>query len=217
MSVISAAPTNSGASETLGKFEKLQYMNTVFVSQSLAKDPDYFTNLIPGANPSIAYIGCVDPRNAIDIFTESQLGDIYEHRSIAGSVGVNDTNALAAIQFAVEFLQVKDIVLSGHTYCLGIKAVIESYDQLTGPLLPWLAPINELYVNNKQTFDTITDPYLKARLLNEMNVERLVNLVNGLDIVTNARNKGQTINVHGWLFQVENGSFINLNITKSAN
>ncbi|OMJ07893.1 Carbonic anhydrase [Smittium culicis] len=193
------------------------YLNKVWANETLAEDPNFFNNLILGQNPSIIYIGCSDSRVAIDIITESSEGTIFAHRNIANSVTHDDIDTLAVLQYAVEDLKIKDIVIDGHTYCGGIKAVLSGYDELTGPLSTWLAPIKQLYDENKDTIDGITDPYLKSRTLSEMNVGRVVDLVNGLDIVVNARNEGHAVNVHGWLFLMEKGLFVDLNITKSSN
>ncbi|OLY81455.1 Carbonic anhydrase [Smittium mucronatum] len=217
LSVVSAAPVKCKTADSLSPLDRLAYLNEVFVNQTLAQDPNYFANLTLGQNPSIIYIGCSDSRVSIDVITESRPGDIFEHRNIANSVTLDDVDTLAVLQYAVEDLYIKDIVISGHTYCGGIKAVLSGYDSLTGALSEWLAPIKQLYDDNSATIDGISDSYLKARTLTEMNVNRVVNLVNGLDIVTGARNNGQTVNVHGWIFLMESGLFHDLNITKSAN
>ncbi|OMJ21172.1 Carbonic anhydrase [Smittium culicis] len=193
------------------------YLNKVWANETLAADPTFFDNLILGQSPSIVYVGCSDSRVAIDIITESSEGTIFAHRNIANSVTLDDTDTLAVLQYAVEDLKVQEIVIDGHTYCGGINAVLHDYEELTGPLSTWLAPIKKLYDDNKATIDSITEPYLKSRTLSEMNVKRVVDLVNGLDLVVNARNKGQTVNVHGWIFLMEKGIFQNLNITRSSN
>ncbi|OMJ26314.1 Carbonic anhydrase [Smittium culicis] len=193
------------------------YLNRVWANETLAADPKFFDNLILGQNPAIVYIGCSDSRVAIDIITESTEGTIFAHRNIANSVTLDDVDTLAVLQYAIEDLKIEDVVIDGHTYCGGIKAVLSGYEELTGPLSTWLAPIKELYDENKATIDSMTDPYLKSRTLSELNVRRVVDLVNGLDLVVHARKEGQAVNVHGWLFLMEKGEFIDLNITKSSN
>ncbi|OLY79904.1 Carbonic anhydrase [Smittium mucronatum] len=217
LSAESATLNNCESASALPPLERLIYLNEDFVNKTLAQDPKYFTNLTLNQNPSILYIGCSDSRVTIDVVTESHPGDIFEHRNIANSVTLDDVDTLAVIQYSVEDLHIKDIVISGHTYCGGIKAVLSGYDSLTGALSEWLAPIKQLYDDNRATLDAISDPYLQARTLTEMNVNRVVNLVNGLDIVTGARDNGQTVNIHGWIFLMESGLYHDMKITKSAN
>ncbi|OMJ21835.1 Carbonic anhydrase 2 [Smittium culicis] len=187
-------------------------------SESQAKtDPSYFKNAIKGQNPSIVYIGCSDSRVATDLVTGSHPGEIFTHRNIANSVTINDNDTLAVLQYAIEHLKIKDIVVSGHTYCGGIGAVINGFEELGGALEDWLTPIKTMYDDNKKFFDKIKDPYQKSRALTEMNVERVVNLVNDLDFIKDARKSGQVVRIHGLIYLMETGRFVDLGLTQTKN
>ncbi|OMJ20831.1 Carbonic anhydrase [Smittium culicis] len=148
-------------------------------------------------------------------------GEIFVHRNIANSVTRDDINSNAVLEYAIEHLGIQDIVIGGHTYCGGISSVIEQTKNKKGnnkkskKISKWLLPIQRLYEENRSEFDDINDEYIKSRKLSEMNVKRVVDIVNGLDSIKSARRKRKVVNVHGWIYLMEKGIFEDLKVTKS--
>ncbi|OMJ20828.1 Carbonic anhydrase [Smittium culicis] len=133
------------------------------------------------------------------------------HRNVANTVPANDTETSTVLQYAINNLGVKDIVISGHTYCGGINAVLSGYDRLDRELKRWLAPVNEIYLKNKQTIDLISDPLAKSRKLAELNVLSVAKIVSELHPVLEARSRDIPINIHTLLYELDKGTFFNLN------
>ncbi|OMJ19753.1 Carbonic anhydrase [Smittium culicis] len=145
----------------------------------------------------------------------------YIVKNIANSVTKDDINSNAVLEYAVGHLGIKDIVIGGHTYCGGISFILEQTKNKKGNqkeskrISKWLMPIQRLYEEKRSELDDIDDEYLKLRKLSEMNVKRVVDIVNGLDSIKSARSKGKVINVHGWIYLMEKGIFEDLKVTKS--
>ncbi|OLY84379.1 Carbonic anhydrase [Smittium mucronatum] len=163
-----------------------------------------------GQSPSIVYIGCSDSRVAADTLFGKGPGSIFMHRNVANTIPEDDLETATVIQYAIEGLGIRDIVVSGHTYCGGIDAVLQNYDGLGQPIKRWLSPVNDIYQENKSYIDGLSDPYLKNRALSQLNVLNVVRKINNMESVVNARNNSIPINVYALLYLVENGTFVDL-------
>ena len=183
--------------------------NQNWVQEKLNLDPNYFSNLSKGQNPTILYIGCSDSRVTAEELMGIAPGDAFVHRNIANMVPNNDLSAMSVIDYAVLHLKVDHVIVCGHYYCGGVKAAMQSKD--LGILNPWLRNIRDVYRFYQEELDDITDEELKYKRLVELNVqEQCINVIKTAEVQRAHLNRG--ITVHGWVFDVHTGKLIDLKI-----
>lgn len=167
-----------------------------------AKDPDYFTSLSKQQAPEILWIGCSDSRVPANQIVDLPPGEVFVHRNIANLVVHTDLNCLSVIQFAVEVLKVKHIVVCGHYGCGGIKAAMEEHEH--GLLDNWLRHIKDVSRFNAEQLEGLSEQEKQDKLC-ELNVrEQVANVCNN-PIVQSMWNKGADLTVHGWIYDIKNG------------
>jgi len=187
-------------------FEK----NKKWVAEKKANNKDFFKQLSKGQNPDFLYIGCSDSRVTAEELMGLSSGEVFVHRNIANVVSNVDLNAMSVIQYAVEHLQVKHIVVCGHYYCGGVKAAMEAKD--LGLLNPWLRNIRDVYRIHKNELNAITNEENRYKRLVELNVEeQCINVIKTAVVQENYIKNGRA-QVHGWVFDVHSGELIDLNI-----
>ncbi|PVZ97988.1 hypothetical protein BB558_006010 [Smittium angustum] len=189
----------------------LEY-NKIWSNDNLSFDPNYFKNFTGGQHPGLTWIGCSDSRVASDTLSETLPGQIFTHRNIANSVSEDDINSLAVLQYTIEDLKVQDIVISGHTYCGGINAAMDAAE-FHGPIAKWIKPIADLYEANRAQIDALSPGYERNYALGKLNVKRVVDIVGNLEMVKKAREEGQIVRVHGWMYHMETGLIEDLKVT----
>lgn len=183
--------------------------NEEWVAEQLRIDPNYFKKLSVGQKPKYLFIGCSDSRVSADIIMAAEPGDVFIHRNIANIVPSNDLNALAIINYSVNHLRVKDIVVCGHYNCGGIKVAMEARDE--GLLNPWLRHIRDVYRLHKEELNTITSIHKRYDRLVELNVqEQCINIIKTRDVQKALLEK--RIRIHGWVFDLKTGKLIDLKI-----
>lgn len=183
--------------------------NQHWIEQKLKFDKNYFKKLSKGQNPDILYIGCSDSRVTAEEIMGVQPGDVFVHRNIANMVSNTDLSAMSVINFAVNNLKVKHIVVCGHYYCGGVKAAMQSED--LGILNPWLRNIRDVYRLHRNELNSIKSYETKYKRLVELNVqEQCVNVIKTSEVQKTIR--AGKLTVHGWVFDIHNGSLIDLNI-----
>jgi carbonic anhydrase len=184
--------------------------NRKWVADKLAADSNYFKNLSKGQNPEFLYIGCSDSRVTAEELMGLQPGEIFVHRNIANLVVSTDNNLNAVVQFAVEHLKVKHIILCGHYQCGGVKAALHPSDM--GQLNSWLQTLRDVLRFHKEELNSIEDDIKRFDRLVELNVrEQCINLVK-IDHVQRSWYKTGFPIIHGWVFDVRTGKLIDLNI-----
>lgn len=189
--------------------KKIFEKNRDWVEQKLNLDENYFRNLSKGQNPDILYIGCSDSRVTAEELMGISPGEAFVHRNIANMVPNTDLSAMSVIEYAVEYLKVKHIVVCGHYYCGGVKAALESTD--LGILNPWLRNIRDVYRIHKDELNKIEDEEARYKRLVELNVqEQCFNVIK--TAVVQKADKEREINVHGWVFDIHSGKLIDLKI-----
>lgn len=189
--------------------KKIFEKNRDWVEQKLDLDENYFRNLSKGQNPDILYIGCSDSRVTAEELMGISPGEAFVHRNIANMVPNTDLSAMSVIEYAVEYLKVKHIVVCGHYYCGGVKAAMESTD--LGILNPWLRNIRDVYRIHKDELNEIDDEEARYKKLVELNVqEQCFNVIK--TAVVQKADKEREINVHGWVFDIHSGKLIDLKI-----
>lgn len=125
------------------KIEKVFDYNEKWIAEILDEDPDYFENLSKGQSPQHLFIGCSDSRISVDSLLQADIGEVFVHRNIANIAPNNDFNFISVLNYAVNHLKVKHIIVCGHYYCGGIKAALGHED--LGFLNPWLRNIMDIY------------------------------------------------------------------------
>ena len=166
------------------------------------EDPQFFTRLSKQQAPEYLWIGCSDSRVPANQITSLQPGEVFVHRNIANVVVHTDLNCLSVIQFAVEILKVKHIIVCGHYGCGGIKAALENHEH--GLIDNWLRHIKDVIRFNAAKFDGLNHDK-QLDLLCELNVKEQVKNVCSTTIVKNAWKEGKELSIHGWIYSIENG------------
>lgn len=172
------------------------------------KDPLFFEKLAEDQNPDYLYIGCSDSRVATEELMGVGPGKVFVHRNIANVVNTLDMSSTAVIQYAVEHLNVKHIVVCGHYDCGGVKAAMQPKDY--GLLNPWLRTIRDVYRLHQEELDAIKDSHKRFHRLVELNVQEQCINVTKMAVVQESYVKNQTPLVHGWVFNIQTGELIDL-------
>ncbi len=183
--------------------------NKKWIAEKLAVNPGYFETLSKGQTPEILYIGCSDSRVTAEDLMGVEPGEVFVHRNIANMVISIDLNVMSVINYAVNHLKVKHVVVCGHYFCGGVKAAMQPQD--LGILNPWLRNIRDVYRLHKSELDTIAGEGERYNRLIELNVqEQCVNLIKTAAIQKAYRERG--LQVHGWVFDVHSGKLIDLQV-----
>lgn len=191
------------------EFEKIFKNNEIWVAEKLALDPNYFTELAKGQSPEILYIGCSDSRVTAEDLMGLQPGELFVHRNVANMVVSVDLNVMSVINYAINHLKVKHVVVCGHYECGGVKASLQPVD--LGILNPWLRNIRDVYRIHQNELDGITDEHLRFDRLVELNVqEQCINVIKTAAVQKAYKERGLT--VQGWVFDVRTGKLKDLNI-----
>jgi len=186
----------------LKTLEHLLENNLEWAESIKKEDPQFFTRLSKQQAPEYLWIGCSDSRVPANQITSLQPGEVFVHRNIANVVVHTDLNCLSVIQFAVEILEVKHIIVCGHYGCGGIKAALENHEH--GLIDNWLRHIKDVIRFNAPKFDGLNHDK-QLDLLCELNVKEQVKNVCKTTIVKNAWKEGKELSVHGWIYSIENG------------
>ena len=177
-------------------------------------DPDFFSKLSNQQTPDYLWIGCSDSRVPANQVVDLLPGQIFVHRNIANLVIHTDLSCLSVVQYAVDVLKVKHIIVCGHYGCGGIKASMDN--QQHGLIDNWLRHIKDVYRYHKTRIDSIQREKDKLDLLCELNVIEQVDNVCHTTIVQNAWKSGQKLTVHGWVYSLESGLLNDLNTCISS-
>ena len=190
-------------------FEHIFKNNEAWVARKLALDPVYFEKMAHGQSPEYLYIGCSDSRVTAEDLMGVQPGEVFIHRNIANMVISIDLNVMSVINYAVDHLKVKHIIVCGHYGCGGVKASMQSRD--LGILNPWLRNIRDVYRLHKDELNAIRDPEEKYDRLAELNVqEQCINVIKTAAVQKAYQERG--LLVHGWIFDVHTGRLKDLQI-----
>ncbi len=191
-------------------YEQVFENSRKWAAQKKASDHDFFKNLAKGQNPEFLYIGCSDSRVTAEDLMGVEAGEVFVHRNIGNVISNTDLNAMGVIEFAVAHLQVRHIVVCGHTHCGGVRAAMQARDY--GILNPWLRNISDVYRLHKLELDAIEDEEERYSTLVKLNVEEQCINVLKLAVVQKAFLKTGFPLVHGWVFHIKTGLLEDLNI-----
>lgn len=197
--------------------QQLQHLfksNQAWAKKMTQNNPDFFINLSKQQSPEYLWIGCSDSRVSANQIIDLAPGEVFVHRNIANVMVHTDLNCLSVIQFAVEVLHVKHIIVCGHYGCGGIKAAFEG--KSLGLIDNWLGHIKDVYRTNKDEIDTKTTKQEKLDLLCEKNIVEQVANVCHTTIVQKAWQQKKDLTVHGWIYSIKNGLLKALDVEVSA-
>jgi len=166
------------------------------------KDPDYFSDLSHQQSPEYLWIGCSDSRVPANQIVNLAPGEVFVHRNIANVVVHTDLNCLSVIQYAVDILKVKHIIVCGHYGCGGIQAALEN--QQHGLIDNWLRHIKDVKRFNIESFTGLSHAE-QLNLLCELNVKEQVTNICNTTIIQDSWKKGRELTVHGWIYDITNG------------
>ena len=189
--------------------DKVFENNKNWIEEKLSVNSNYFDELGKGQNPELLYIGCSDSRVTAEELMGAKPGEVFVHRNIANMVISIDLNVMSVVNYAVDHLKVKHVIVCGHYACGGVKAAMQSAD--LGILNPWLRNIRDVYRIHRDELNTIEDEDKKYDRLVELNVqEQCVNLIKTAAVQKASRERG--LKVHGWVFDIHTGKLIDLKI-----
>jgi carbonic anhydrase len=184
--------------------------NQMWLQEKTENNEGFFTKLAANQNPEFLYIGCSDSRVTAEEFMGLKPGQLFVHRNIANVISTLDLSSASVIQYAVEHLKVKRIIVCGHYNCGGVKAAMASND--LGILNPWLCKIRDVYRLHQAELDSISDEHLKFDRLVELNVqEQCINVIKTAVVQKHYMADGFPT-VHGWVFDLRTGKLIDLKI-----
>lgn len=184
--------------------------NQKWAREKTEQDPSYFERLSKIQKPELLWIGCSDSRLPPTELIGRAPGEVLVHRNIANVVVHTDVNCLSVLQFGVEVLEVKHIIVCGHYNCGGVKAAMSS--RPLGLMDNWLRHIRDVYMLHRNELDAIPDKTQRANRLSELNVADQVANICYTTIVQDAWRRGQSLAVHGWIFALDTGLLRDLDL-----
>lgn len=190
-------------------YKRLIDGNKRFALSKKFEDPEYFKKLSLGQTPEYLWIGCSDSRVPANEVTNTTSGEIFVHRNIANIVVHTDLNLLSVLEYAVNVLGVKHVIVCGHYGCGGVRAAMS--ENAFGLVDNWLRNIKDVYFKHKDELDKITDLDKRADRLTELNVIEQVRNVAKTKILQEAWHMGKKIEVHGWVYGLNSGLITELN------
>ncbi len=191
-------------------YKEIFAANKKWVEKKNAEDSNFFEHLAQEQTPDFLFIGCSDSRVHANEIMGLQPGEVFVHRNIANLVVNADLNVLSVINYAVEYLKVKHIIVCGHYDCGGVKAAMQPRDM--GILNPWLRNIRDIYRLHEKELDAISDNELRHRRLVEINIyEQCLNVIKTAEVQKSYIKNGFP-HVAGWVYDLHNGILKDLNI-----
>jgi len=196
-------------------YKQLIENNKQWVQDKLSLDKNYFKNLAEGQQPPVLWIGCADSRVPANEVIGAKPGEVFVHRNIANMVIHSDMNMLSVLDFAVNVLKVRHIIVCGHYGCGGVKAAMGN--QNIGLIDNWIRHIKDVYRFHHDELDAIEDEAKKFDRFVELNVVEQVFDLAKTSIVQEAWNSKQTLHVHGWIYDIRSGYVVDLNVNFDNN
>lgn len=185
-------------------YEKLLLENKAWASEKTNDDPEYFNRLAHIQTPEFLWIGCSDSRVPANEITGTQPGEIFVHRNIANMVVNTDVNLLSVLDYAVNHLKVKHVIVCGHYGCGGVKAAATQSD-FKPVLNMWLRNIKDVYRLHRDELNTIKDEEKRTDRLVELNVAEQVNNLAKTSIIQRAWKQKNAPDLHGWVYGLKDG------------
>ncbi|MCB1181541.1 MAG: carbonate dehydratase [Chlamydiia bacterium] len=196
------------------ELKKLFENNQIWAREKIKKDPDFFRNLSEKQTPKYLWIGCADSRIPANEVLGLEPGEIFVHRNVANLVPHTDFNCLSVLQYGIEYLNVRHVIICGHYGCGGVAAAMKNAQ--FGLVDNWLRNIRDVYSREKKELDSIAGTIQKYQRLVELNVLHQVMNVCHTTIVQNAWAEQKKLSIHGWVYDVATGLLKDLNCCISS-
>lgn len=196
-------------------YKKILDNNKKWVESQLALDKDYFKDLAKGQQPPLLWIGCSDSRVPANEIIGAKPGEVFVHRNIANMVIHSDMNMLSVLDYAVNVLKVKHVIVCGHYGCGGVKAAMGN--QSIGLIDNWIRHIKDVYRLHEHYLNTIEDEEERFNKFVEVNAQEQVFDLAKTSIVQNAWRNGQELSLHGWTYGLNSGYVTDLGVNMSSN
>ena len=192
--------------------DHLKANNQAWATRMVAQDAGFFKRLVHQQAPEYLWIGCADSRVPANEIVDLDPGELFVHRNVANLAPPQDANYLSVLQFAVDVLKVRHVIVVGHYGCGGITAAVDG--KRRGLVDHWLHPIREVYADNRTELEAIADNRSRMNRLCELNVMRQVRNVASDVFVQDAWGRGQRLSIHGWVYSLETGLVTDLEVTQ---
>jgi carbonic anhydrase len=187
----------------MNSYERLLLENKAWAKEKLSDDPNYFNRLVDVQSPDFLWIGCSDSRVPANEITGTQPGEIFVHRNIANMVVHTDLNLLSVLQYAVEVLKVKHIIVCGHYGCGGVKAAMTNHN--FGIINKWIRNIKDVHRFHREEVDIIPNEEAQLNRMIELNVQEQVLNLAKTSIIQKAWKERQVPDLHGWVYDLHDG------------
>ena len=188
--------------------------NRCWAASEVERDPDFFNRLANQAAPEYLWIGCSDSRVPANELLGLAPGDVFVHRNIANVVVHSDLNCLSVLQFAIDILKVKHVIVVGHFGCKGVHAAMTG--TRVGLVDNWLRHVHDVHQKHERYMGTVLNEQRRSERLVELNVIEQVSNVCRTTIVQDAWDRGQELTVHGWVYGIQDGQLQELGMSVSS-
>jgi len=196
------------------ELEHLFKNNREWANRLRCYDPEFFHELAEQQSPEYLWIGCSDSRVPANDIVGLMPGELFVHRNVANLMVHDDINSKTVLQFAVEVLKVRHIIVCGHYGCSGVRAAMEQ--QELGDIKHWLRSIHTLHHCHEEALSTINNKEMRLNKLCELNVIEQVNHVCTTSIVQDAWHRKQDLTVHGWIYSIADGYLHDLHVSENG-
>lgn len=196
-------------------YKKILDNNKKWVEDQVAIDKDYFKDLAKGQQPPLLWIGCSDSRVPANEIIGAKPGEVFVHRNIANMVVHSDMNMLSVLDYAVNVLKVKHVIVCGHYGCGGVKAAMGN--QSIGLIDNWIRHIKDVYRLHEDYLNSIKDEEERFNKFVEINAQEQVFDLAKTSIVQGAWRNGQDLTLHGWTYGLNSGYVTDLGVNMSSN
>ena len=187
--------------------------NAVWASNRVLADPEFFVRLARQQAPEYLWIGCSDSRVPANEIIGLDPGEVFVHRNVANLVIHSDMNCFAVLQFAVEVLKVRHVIVCGHYGCGGVRTALDEVSH--GVISNWLRPIREIADLRAAELEKTESRAAYEDKLCEFNVQRQVDNLSNSTVITDAWRRGQDVTIHGWVYGLKDGLLRDLGVTRN--
>ncbi|MCK2149945.1 MULTISPECIES: carbonate dehydratase [Marinobacter] len=198
----------------MGQLDRLLEKNQAWAAGIKSEDPQFFDRLSSQQAPEYLWIGCADSRVPANQIVDLMPGELFVHRNVANVVVHTDFNCLSVLQFAVEVLKVKHVMVVGHYGCGGVRAAL--LNEGSGLITNWLRHVQDVRDRHQPILDQISDVQDRVDRLCELNVVEQVNHVSQNSIVQDAWKRGQPLTVHGFVYALRDGVLRDMGLSISS-
>jgi carbonic anhydrase len=185
--------------------------NAEWARRTETEEPGFFARLSGQQTPQFFWIGCSDSRVPAEQITGLMPGDLFVHRNVANLVAERDLSCQAALQYAVDVLKIRHVLVVGHHGCGGVRAAMGE-QELPGPAGEWLRPLRDIYQERAEFFEKWPDQARWDKLC-ELNVVAQVYALGHMPVIRDAWQRGQELALHGWIYDLRDGRLQDLNVT----